>query len=85
MRTDPKHVAPGTPHAERTGTINHLRLTVSDIARAKAFYHPVMERLGYLLVEESRTRLASASSGAARYAALVHHERRQSGQSEQGA
>ncbi|MBP2427990.1 VOC family protein [Bradyrhizobium elkanii] len=61
MRTDPKHVAPGTPHAERTGTINHLRLTVSDIARAKAFYHPVMERLGYLLVEESRTRLAWAS------------------------
>lgn len=61
MIGDPKQVEVGVPHADRTGTINHLRLTVSDVARAKAFYQPIMERLGYLLVEESATRLAWAS------------------------
>jgi len=61
MKEDPKGVACGRPHGNRTGTINHLRLTVSDIARAKAFYDPVMTRLGYALVEESATRLAWAS------------------------
>jgi catechol 2,3-dioxygenase-like lactoylglutathione lyase family enzyme len=61
MRDDPKQVVLGKPHAERTGTINHLRLTVSNIPRAKDFYDPVMQRLGYLLVEESKTRLAWAS------------------------
>ncbi len=58
---DPKGVSPGKQHNDRTGTINHLRLTVSDVRRAKEFYHPVMQRLGYLLVEESATRLAWAS------------------------
>ena len=61
MLTDLKQVPPGRGHENRTGTINHLRLTVSDVARAKAFYDPVMARLGYRLVEESRTRLAWAS------------------------
>ncbi|WP_178130401.1 VOC family protein [Reyranella sp. CPCC 100927] len=58
--TDDASLTPGTPHAVPTGTINHLRLTVSDIARAKAFYAPLMARLGYRLVEESATRLAWA-------------------------
>lgn len=58
---DLKNVNFAEPHADRTGTINHLRLTVSDIPRAKAFYDPVMYRLGYRLVEESATRLAWAS------------------------
>lgn len=61
MKEDPKGVAIGQPHADPTGTINHLRLTVSDIARAKAFYDPLMRRLGYELLEESATRLAWAS------------------------
>lgn len=61
MKDDPKGVPCGTPHANRTGTINHLRLSVSDIARARAFYEPVMGRLGYALVEKSLTRLAWAS------------------------
>ena len=61
MRSDPKGVAPGQPHTNRTGTINHLRLTVSNIARARGFYAPLLERLGYLLIEESVTRLAWAS------------------------
>ncbi|MFH0299344.1 VOC family protein [Bradyrhizobium sp. 31Argb] len=61
MRKDPKNVLPGQPHTDRTGTINHLRLTVTDVTRARDFYQPVMERLGYLLVEESVTRLAWAS------------------------
>lgn len=61
MKDDPKGVQPGKPHIVPTGTINHLRLTVSDVARAKAFYDPLMTRLGYLRVEESATRLAWAS------------------------
>jgi glyoxylase I family protein len=54
-------IRPGEPHAVRTGTINHLRLTVTDIARARQFYAPIMERVGYRLVEESSSRLAWAS------------------------
>ena len=61
MISDPKGVPTGEAHANRTGTINHLRLTVSDMAKAKAFYDPVLDRLGYELVEESPTRLAWAS------------------------
>jgi glyoxylase I family protein len=61
MLYDLKHLPAGRPHENRTGTINHLRLTVSSIERAKAFYEPVMARLGYRLVEESATRLAWAS------------------------
>ncbi|MEQ8451122.1 MAG: VOC family protein [Nitratireductor sp.] len=61
MIPDRKGVECGQPHTNRLGTINHLRLTVSDVAAAKAFYSPVMERLGYHLVEESATRLAWAS------------------------
>lgn len=61
MREDPKQVTPGEQHNNRTGTINHLRLTVSNIARAKEFYGPVMQRLGFLFVEESPTRLAWTS------------------------
>jgi glyoxylase I family protein len=61
MRDATRQITAGKPHADRTGTINHIRLTVSDVARAKAFYHPLMDRLGYRLVEESPTRLAWAS------------------------
>ncbi len=61
MHPDPKGVPIGQPHANRRGTINHLRLTVRSIARSKAFYGPVMDDLGYRLVEESPTRLAWAS------------------------
>lgn len=61
MKEDPKGITIGQPHSDRTGTINHLRLTVKDIAKANDFYGPIMARLGYLLVEESATRLAWAS------------------------
>lgn len=61
MQPDPKGVPVGECHANRRGTINHLRLTVRELARSKAFYGPVMEELGYRLVEESTTRLAWAS------------------------
>lgn len=60
MHPDPKGIFPGEKHNISTGTINHLRLTVSDIGRAKDFYDPIMRRLGYLLVEESPARLAWA-------------------------
>ena len=61
MIGDLKGVTPGEPHANGTGTINHLRLTVSDIGRAKAFYQPFLHELGYRFVEESGSRLAWAS------------------------
>ncbi len=54
-------IVPGEPHADPTGTINHLRITVSDIARARGFYDPLMDRLGYRLVEQDAQRLAWAA------------------------
>ena len=60
MKPDPKGATPGQPHTDCTGTINHLRLTVTDIARAKGFYDPILNRLGYDLVEADETRLAWA-------------------------
>jgi glyoxylase I family protein len=49
--------------ARRLGTMNHLRLTVSDIPRAEAFYTPILEFMGYRLVEKHDARLAwSAAS-----------------------
>ena len=61
MLPDPKGVPVKEPHTDRTGTINHLRLTVRDLPTSKAFYGLIMEELGYRLVEESKTRLAWAS------------------------
>ena len=49
--------------ARRLGTMNHLRLTVSDIPRAEEFYTPILEFMGYRLVQKHDTRLAwSAAS-----------------------
>ena len=49
--------------ARRLGTMNHLRLTVSDIPRAEAFYAPILEFMGDRLVEKHDSRLAwSAAS-----------------------
>jgi glyoxylase I family protein len=51
------------PRARRIGTMNHLRLTVSDIPRAEAFYAPILEFMGYSLAEKHDARLAwSAAS-----------------------
>lgn len=47
----------------RIGTLNHLRFSVTDIARAEAFYSPVLGLLGYRLVERSAIRLAWAGWG----------------------
>ena len=44
--------------ARRLGTMNHLRLTVSDIPRAEEFYTPILEFMGYRLVQKHDTRLA---------------------------
>ena len=45
-------------NSRRLGTMNHLRLTVSDTPRAEAFYAPILEFMGYHLVEKSVARLA---------------------------
>ncbi len=42
----------------KTGSMNHLRLTVSDIPRAEAFYDPLLHFMGYELVEKDEVRLA---------------------------
>jgi glyoxylase I family protein len=47
------------PHS-RLGSINHLRITVTNIPRAEGFYDPLLRKLGYRLVERSGTRLAWA-------------------------
>ena len=48
----------------KIGSINHLRLTVTDITRARHFYDPLLRFLGYRLVERSDTRLAWAGFAA---------------------
>ncbi|WP_127079703.1 VOC family protein [Rhodomicrobium lacus] len=42
------------------GSINHLRLTVTDIPRARVFYDPLLKFMGYTLVEADDKRLAWA-------------------------
>jgi glyoxylase I family protein len=42
----------------KTGSMNHLRLTVSDIPRAESFYDPLLRFMGYELVEKDEERLA---------------------------
>jgi glyoxylase I family protein len=55
-------IFPGAPTAVDTapkrGTLNHLRLTVSDIPRAEAFYAPILDHMGFTLAERSDTRIA---------------------------
>jgi glyoxylase I family protein len=45
----------------KLGSMNHLRLTVSDIPRAERFYTPLLAFLGYRLVERSPFRIAYAA------------------------
>lgn len=45
----------------KLGSMNHLRLTVSDIPRAERFYSAVLGFLGYRLVERSAARIAYAA------------------------
>ncbi len=59
--SDIKGIEPGKAHTDATGTINHLRLTVSSIQRTKDFYGPLLPEFGYRFVEESPSRVAWAS------------------------
>lgn len=63
MTTEPPSPA-GLPASDapagRLGTLNHVRFTVTEIAKAEAFYAPVLAFIGYRLVEKSATRLAFA-------------------------
>ena len=45
---------------DRIGSINHLRLTVTGIARAKRFYGPLMSFMGYVLADCESDRVAWA-------------------------
>src|SRR4051794_31541978 len=44
----------------RIGSINHLRLTVTDIQRAERFYRPLMRFMGYEFADREEHRLAWA-------------------------
>ncbi len=44
--------------ASRLGLVNHLRLTVTDIERARQFYGPLMRFLGYEVVDDAQERLS---------------------------
>jgi glyoxylase I family protein len=44
--------------ASRLGSVNHLRLTVTDIERARQFYGPLMRFLGYEVVDDAQERLS---------------------------
>jgi glyoxylase I family protein len=63
--SDSEHHAEPTPDAgtivRRIGSMNHIRLTVTDIPRAQRFYDPLLRFLGYRLVEQSDSRLAWAA------------------------
>jgi glyoxylase I family protein len=49
--------------SRRPGTMNHLRLTASDVPRAEAFYTPILEFMEYRLVQRNDAHLAwSAAS-----------------------
>jgi glyoxylase I family protein len=45
---------------DRIGSINHLRLTVTDISRAERFYGPFMRFMGYVLADREKDRVAWA-------------------------
>jgi catechol 2,3-dioxygenase-like lactoylglutathione lyase family enzyme len=49
---------PASRPLPRLGSMNHIRLTVTDIPRAEAFYGAILGFMSYRLVEKSDTRLA---------------------------
>jgi glyoxylase I family protein len=51
----------------KLGSINHLRLTVRDVAEAERFYDPLLAMLGYELVQLDAQRLAWAGPDASGY------------------
>jgi glyoxylase I family protein len=59
--TNATHDDKATTTGHRIGSMNHLRLTVTDIPRAERFYNPLLGFMGYQLVEESESRLAWAA------------------------
>jgi len=56
-----EHAADAGTAGGRIGSMNHLRLTVTDIPRAEQFYDPLLGFMGYRLVEKSGIRLAWAA------------------------
>ena len=43
---------------KKTGSMNHVRSTVSDMPHAESFYDPLLRYMGYELAENSEERLA---------------------------
>ena len=56
-----ERVPPAADVVSRIGSMNHIRLTVTDIAKARRFYDPLLGFMGYRLVEQSDSRLAWAA------------------------
>jgi catechol 2,3-dioxygenase-like lactoylglutathione lyase family enzyme len=56
-------------------TLHHLDLTVSDLPRAKLFWTPLMEHLGYRVAEDTPQDLAFATDDDAATAVVLHPAR----------
>jgi hypothetical protein len=60
MANEPKQNELRNASNGRIGSINHLRLTVTDIQRAERFYRPLMRFMEYELCDREEHRLAWA-------------------------
>jgi glyoxylase I family protein len=56
---------PGREKRTRRGSMNHLRLTVTNIDKAREFYEPFLVFMGYELMQRSDVRLAWTAPGPA--------------------
>ncbi|HWF76597.1 MAG TPA: VOC family protein [Caulobacteraceae bacterium] len=56
-------------------TLHHLDLTVSDLERAKGFWAPLMEHLGYRVVNDTPQELAFATDDDSATAVVLHPAR----------
>ena len=61
----------------RVGSLNHVVMTVNDLARSRAFYDRLLPALGYRLLFEERTSFGyRGADGLKLIFALAHEERR---------
>src|ERR1700731_4338115 len=60
MANEPKQKGLRNASQGRIGSINHLRLTVTDIQRAERFYSPLMRFMEYELCDREKHRLSWA-------------------------
>jgi glyoxylase I family protein len=57
--------------------INHIDLTVTDMARSRRFYEPLMKYLGYRITTDSPTDLVFAAADSRRGPTIAFHPARE--------